>query len=180
MDINHSNVTILCPRHAFPTPHLLLFLHCSSGCRCSLTSVFLSFYLASFPLQNVCAGVCSEAAERQAGKENVKILSVVWDRPRAHKLLKDTRVSSTLLVTKLCFYLGPKKKKNRRKDSQEHKSRKNRSGNLLARRSITRGDVKGTQTVSAEAVDPPHPSLSLFLPTNEKLCETRSWMYYRR
>lgn len=84
---------------------------------------------------------------------------------------------------KAVFLPRMRKKKTKtkcRKDSQERKSRKGTSGNLLAQHSVTCGDVKGIQTVSPEAVDPPHPSLSPFLPKNEKVCETHSWMYYRR
>lgn len=140
-------------------PHVCIFCVC----------VCVYFYLASFPLQKTCAGVCSEAAssswqtDTQSDRQkNVKILSVVWDRPRAHKLFKDRRNSSTLPVTKLCFYLGWEKKTKTkcRKGSQERKSRKGTSGNLLARHSVTCGDVKSIRTVSPEAVDPPHPSLS--------------------
>lgn len=48
-------------------------------------------------------------------------------------------------------------KKKGKKDSQDSKSRKGTSENLLAHHSVTCGDMKGTQKVSPKAKDLPVP-----------------------
>lgn len=66
-------------------------------------------------------------SDRQTGGDGgLKILSVVWDRPRARKLFKDSRVSSTLPVTKLQFRPGRETKPWQ--DSEEHRRKRGASG----------------------------------------------------